>query len=276
MPEGPEIRREADELAAVLQGRIAREVILTPPRLAGRERDLRGKRVKRVRAHGKAMLIEFAGGPTLYSHNQLYGRWYAMQHGERPKTGRTLRVAIETDRGAALLYSASVLALLDARGVREHPYLSKLGPDLLDPELKASAVSRRLAEPAFRKRTLAALLLDQGFIAGNGNYLRSEALFDARLDWRLRPMDLTTMQRNRLARSILAIGKRAYETDGYTNPAKRIAALKKLGQRRGLRFAVFGREGKPCYECGTTIVREVAGSRRIYRCARCQPRKSAD
>jgi endonuclease VIII len=272
MPEGPEIRREADELAAVLAKRIAREVDFANPALQHWSRQLEGKRIVRVAPHGKAMLIRFANGLTVYSHNQLFGRWYTEKPGGRPETKRTLRLRIETDKGAALLYSASTIAVLDERGVREHPYLSRLGPDLLDDASTPATFERRLREPAFAKRTLGALFLDQGFIAGVGNYLLSEILWAARLDHRLTPAQLAPAQRRALAKQIAVIGRRAYETDGYTNDPKLVAKLRAKGVKRGLWFAAFSREGKPCYRCGELIVREMANGRRIYRCPVCQRR----
>ena len=46
-------------------------------------------------------------------------------------------------------------------------------------------------EPAFRKRSLGSLYLDQRFLAGNGNYLRSEILWAARLNPERKPAALT-------------------------------------------------------------------------------------
>ncbi|HET7844090.1 MAG TPA: endonuclease VIII, partial [Xanthomonadales bacterium] len=256
--------------------RIAREVEFANPALKHWSRQLEGQRIVRVAPHGKAMLIRFANGLTMYSHNQLFGRWYTARPGETPETKRTLRLRIATDKGAALLYSASTIAVLDEQDVREHPYLSRLGPDLLDDESTPATFERRLREPAFAKRTLGALFLDQGFIAGVGNYLRSEICWAAKLDHRRTPASLTPAQRRTLAKQIAVIGRRAYETDGYTNDPKLVAKLKAKGQKTGLWFAAFSREGKPCYRCGELILREVANGRRIYRCPVCQPRAESN
>ncbi|MCB1670923.1 MAG: hypothetical protein H7A04_18835 [Pseudomonadales bacterium] len=40
--------------------------------------------------------------------------------------------------------------------------------------------------------------------------------------------------------------------------------------RRQFRHAVFGRQGEPCYQCGTAILRETVSSRRLYWCPNCQ------
>ena len=171
-----------------------------------------------------------------------------------------------------MLYSASEIAVLTPAEERVHPYLSRLGPDVLDSAVTWRDLSRRLNLPAFRNRALSSLYLDQGFLAGIGNYLRSEILFAARLDPACKPRDLPVKMRNQLARQSLLIARRAYETGGITNPQQRVAALKAQGlTRRRYRFAVFGRAGAPCPVCGASIERSAAGARRIYHCPVCQP-----
>jgi endonuclease VIII len=271
MPEGPEIRQEADAIEAAVAKRPLKRLELLLPRLAADQRRLRGATITRVESHGKALLIRFDNGLTLYTHNLLYGRWYVVPVDRRPKTSRTLRVAIETATHAALLYSASQIAVLDDAAIARHPYLSRLGPDLLDESLKPAALAKRLLEPRFRTKNLAALLLDQAFLAGSGNYLRSEILWDAKLDPLRRADSLDAAERGRFARSAIRIGARAYRLDGTTNDPRRVARLKKAKPGRSYRYAIYTRDGKPCYACGTEIVRETATSRRIYRCPTCQP-----
>jgi endonuclease-8 len=271
MPEGPEIRRAADRIAAVIDGQRLVEIRFGLARLRRFEDELTGGWVVGVEARGKALLIAFDLGLTLYAHNQLYGVWYVRPRGQLPSTARSLRAALHTQTHSALLYSASDIAVLDADGLLRHPYLARLGPDLLDPTLHWRDLSRRLNEPAFRNRSLGALYLDQSFVAGLGNYLRSEILFAAGLHPKRRPSDLDLKTRNRLARATLEIGWRAYRS-GVTNPEARVAALKAAGERRrGYRFAVFARHGRPCHVCGATIERLEIGGRRLYRCLNCQP-----
>ena len=272
MPEGPEIRIAADRVQDALQGERIDEVMLAPPRLRRFRRRLEGAVVTAVDTAGKAMLTRFDNGLTLYSHNQLYGRWYVRERGVLPRTGRSLRVALHTAKRSALLYSASDIEVLDAAGLPEHPFLNRIGPDILDGDLHWKTVAARLDDDRFRRRALSALYLDQSFIAGIGNYLRSEILFFAGLAHTRRPMDLTRVERNRLARETLAIAQRSYRTRGITNPPARVRARVAAGDttRGSHRFAVFGRDGRPCDTCGTTIARAEAGSRRIYFCDTCQ------
>jgi len=276
MPEGPEIRRAADRVERAIAGRTAREVRFAFPRLRHYQKQLVGSRVSRIETRGKAMLIHFAGGLAIYSHNQLYGRWYVKPAGVLPKTGRSLRLAIHNDEKSALLYSASEIDVLDAEGISAHPFLSKLGPDALDPELTDARLAKRVANPRFARRQLHALLLDQGFVAGLGNYLRSEILFVAGIHPQRRPGELSPAERRTLARAVRRVTRQAYRTGGITNDPSRAKRLAAEGERRrSYRHHVFTRGGLPCWACGEPVEREVLGGRKIFFCPGCQPARSA-
>ena len=272
MPEGPEIRLEADQIAGVLERETIERVELTIPELKPYAGRLRDARVVRVYPRGKAMLVELDSGFTIYSHNQLYGRWVTRRKGKLPQTNRQLRLALYTAKGVAALYSASDVDILTSNELLAHPFLSKLGPDVLDEKTTAALLADRLTKKAFRNRTLGSLFLDQNFLAGVGNYLRTEILFNAELHPKCRPADLTAAQKASLAKVCLKICQRAYKTRGVVNAPTRVAALRAQGLKRSdYRFAVFGREDHPCYVCGTNIQRIAVTSRRLYLCPTCQP-----
>lgn len=272
MPEGPEIRRAADRLANVLVDRPLTSVWFRFPHLQARIEAQTPARVASVRAWGKALLIEFDDGRTLYSHNQLYGRWYLRRAGNRPRTGRELRVVLETEQHAALLYSASDIALLEPGGWREHPFLCKLGPDVFATGTTPAFLRKRLRSSRFRRRALGGLLMDQSFLAGLGNYLRSEVLFTAGVHPDLRADDLDDVALARLSRQIRALARRAYLTGGETAPKAFVRQRAAAGlPRRACRHLVFERDEEPCPSCGTLIRRMDCAGRRLYFCPRCQP-----
>jgi endonuclease-8 len=269
MPEGPEIRRAADRLAAAVVGQPLRNAWFAFPALKRYEAGLAERRIEAIVPHGKALLTRFDHGWTLYSHNQLYGVWKIAAAGERPDSGRSLRVALETDERAILLYSASDVAMWRSDEIHAHPFLVKLGPDVLDPALQQAAVAARLRDPRFSGRALGALLLDQAFLAGMGNYLRSEVLFAAKLRPERRPRDLDAGESRALARELLAIPRRSYATRGI-EPAQGMREDYLTDTPEGFRFLVFDREGLPCPTCGRAIERQEVGTRRLYLCRDCQ------
>ncbi len=272
MPEGPEIRLAADKIARILVDQPLQRVEFTLPALSERLDELDGARITSIDTRGKAMLTRFDNGLVLYSHNQLYGRWYTSKLPKLPKTNRSLRVAFDTPTHTARLYSATDISLLHESELYLHPFLRNVGPDVLDSDLTSDEIVERLQSDRFRRRSLGALYLDQKFLAGIGNYLRSEILWSARVSPAKRPADLDRRSLGKLARDTLKICRRAYRTRGVTvtdTLAKRLKA-------RGLRYSqyrhyVFTRGCEACYECGTEIRRLDVGGRQFYQCPSCQP-----
>ncbi len=272
MPEGPEIRRAADRVHEQLTGRRLDHAWFAFPELAREADSLAGRRVTAVDSWGKALLIHFDDGRVLYSHNQLYGVWKLHDTDREPDTGRSLRVRLAAAGRAASLYSASDVSLWEESCLEEHPFLARLGPDLLTHGVTVEQGMARLVEPHFRRRGLGGLLLDQSLFAGIGNYLRSEILFFAGLHHKARPMDLDEGALERLSRRILEVTRQAYDQAGVTNRPEWIAADRaRAATRRRWRFAVFERDGLPCHACGTAVERVMVASRRLYACPRCQP-----
>jgi endonuclease VIII len=267
MPEGPEIRRAADALAAAIVGEPLVTVWFHDRALKKYERVLRGRRIESIEPRGKALLTHFDYGLTLYTHNQLYGVWRVAKAGMRPHTRRSLRVVLETTENAILLYSATDIAIWKSDDIGSHPFLARIGPDVLDPAFDIAAAKARLLDPRFARRNLGALLLDQAFLAGLGNYLRVEILWQAKLAPERRPIDLDARERTRLADAIVDVPARSY----LTRTKSRAKAL----QKTAFRFRAYHRAGKPCERCGSAIVRTTVTSRPFYACPLCQKTPAA-
>jgi endonuclease-8 len=268
MPEGPEIHYAADQLAAALAGELLVDVRFKDPALQRRRRVLRGKRVLAVQARGKAMLTAVDGGWTLYSHNHLLGFWRIVDDVDALTSEAQPRVLLVTARGAAALYAAPSVSLWKTDALDTQPYLAKLGPDVLDPAVDAAALVAHMQAPAFARRALAVLLLDQAFAAGMGNYLRSEVLYQAKLSPHRTAGDLAAGERRRLANALLDVPRRSYRAKhraqvppdkDYLEHTKAIFKLR-----------VFEREGLPCPRCDGTVVNERIAARRLYWCPGCQ------
>ncbi|WP_411834887.1 DNA-formamidopyrimidine glycosylase family protein [Pseudoxanthomonas mexicana] len=269
MPEGPETHYNADRLDLLLGGRTLQRLAFSDPALAQRQEQLQGRGVLGVRARGKATLIDFDNDLTLYTHSQLFGYWrFGTRQGHVP-AGEP-RVLLASERGWAALYLAPKVEVWPSATIEiEQSYLAKLGPDVLDPAVRPEMLAARLHQPAFRRRSLAALLLQQEFAAGMGNYLRSEVLFDAALLATHVAGALDAGQTQRLARALLEIPRRAYRAKFRDAPpphGKDYLAH----TARTFRFKVFERDGLPCPRCGATIVIDRLAGRRIYSCPGCQ------
>lgn len=87
MPEGPEIRRAADNLEAAIKGKPLTDVWFAFPQLKSYQSRLIGQHVTHVETRGKALLTHFSNDLTLYSHNQLTvsGAWLIQAKSRRPR-----------------------------------------------------------------------------------------------------------------------------------------------------------------------------------------------
>ncbi|EAW1721359.1 endonuclease VIII [Salmonella enterica subsp. indica] len=262
MPEGPEIRRAADTLEAAVKGKPLTDVWFAFEQLKPYQSQLIGQSVTQLETRGKALLTHFSNGLTLYSHNQLYGVWRVVDTGNIPQTTRVLRVRLQTEDKTILLYSASDIEILTPEQLTTHPFLQRVGPDVLDMRLTPAEVKTRLLSPRFRNRQFSGLLLDQGFLAGLGNYLRVEILWQVGLTGQHKASQLNDEQLDTLAQALLDIPRLSYNTRGQVDDNKHHGAL--------FRFKVFHRDGEACERCGGTIEKTTLSSRPFYWCPGCQ------
>ena len=275
MPEGPEIRRIADELEKQIAGRVIDSIHFGLDPLKQWEPSLTGAKIKKIETYGKAMVIRLdkvkGNELNIYSHNQLYGRWFFCNTDDYPQSKRQLRMAIDCQGKSALLYSASDIAVLNNDELRQHPFLSKLGPDVLSKSTTAEHVVERLSSARYRNRQLGAVLTDQSFVAGLGNYLRCEILFYSYLHPGVRSRELDDKKLLLLARIILKLARRSYQTEGITHNPDHAQQLMKQGVSfEDARFYVFRREGLPCYRCGTLIEKSSQAGQACFCCPQCQ------
>jgi endonuclease-8 len=249
MPEGDAIHRTAERLR-VLEGDVVRADSPHPrAALLGIAERIDGRRLERVEALGKNLLLTFEDGIIVRSHLRMHGRWRVEPAG-RPIAGRPWLVL----RGAewqAVQRRGPVLELGRGR-------TSRLGPDIMasPPDLDGMVQRFRAAD---QSRALGETLLDQTLVAGIGNMWKAEALYAAGL----KPWILL----------------RDVDDDQLRDVLGAAARLMQSPRRRG-GHRVYRRAGRPCARCGTTIRSWPQGddARMAYWCPSCQagtePRKA--
>jgi endonuclease VIII len=267
MPEGPEIFLAARAVHTAVAHQPS-TLVLRHPALVRKARSLRGVPIVRVYARSKAMLTEFANGVVLYSHNQLYGEWVLHGIGE-PLLGKQVRLIIHTAAHQVVLYSATEFAWLKVGAENTHPYIAKLGSEVLDNNVTARDIAARLTQ--FPRRIIADALLDQHVIAGLGNYLRADILFVARVNPIRKIADLSAPELLRIANACKTLTRRSVQRQGVVRPWKEYQATRKTGvSYEAARFYTFDREGEACRQCAEPITRVTQGGRGLFYCAYCQ------
>jgi len=272
VPEGPEIRRAADRIGKALVGNVVLDGHWPFPSLNQADELILGHEVLSVTSRAKAMLIRFSSGWTMYSHNQLYGRWTVHLKTTDHNSRRSLRAEFMTDKHAVRLWSATDIQLVPTAEENGIPFLQRLGPDVLDPAITSTKLQAHLRNKKIYRKKGATLMLDQRCFAGLGNYLRSEILHAAGIHPDDRPCDLDDESLDRWATAIKEITQHAYLEKGVTVPKEVAAASKARGEpRRMWRHAVFCRNDRPCLTCGDLVLRKRYGGRRLDYCPSCQP-----
>jgi endonuclease-8 len=265
MPEGDTIHRLASRLAPVLTGR---EVTGFEARrfTADAARSVVGRRIESVGARGKNLLVRFDDGRLLHVHLQMEGKIWIERARSTLWTARTsepdLRITVP---GAVVVgRRLPICRLLSPRGAERAPDLASLGPDLAADGFDEDEAARRLRELAHEE--IGTALLVQRAVAGIGNVYKSEVLFLEGIHPAVR---VSALDDERL-RSVLRRARSLLRKNLGPGPRTTRHAL------RGPRLWVYGRAGRPCLRCGTTVARFTQGpppGRSTYLCAHCQPRR---
>jgi len=268
MPEGPETKRMVDTISRdlvnkkIISTKFYHKSLVSFPKT--------GLAVKEVVSKGKAVVIRLNNNYSIITHNQLYGRWTSSRLATKIRHNRSLRIEFCTEKKAIRLWSATDISVFKTIDENHHPYIKNLGPDVLDITTTPELIFSRLISDKFKNRQFSGLLLNQGFISGLGNYLRSEILFYSNCMYDDKSSKLNTSQNKLLATNIKDVSMRAYNQKGNTIFYDDLM-LKKLDKTiKNRRFMVFARKGHACYICENTIIKDQASSRRIYYCPQCQ------
>jgi len=263
MPELPDVERFRRFFRANAAGRTvgalrADPTILrncTPRTLSAA---LRGRRFDEPARHGK-WLIAWTDGPALLMHFGMTGYllWADDEGSTRTEPHRHDRLVIRFDEGGELRYRN--MRKLGGLWLAHDPdevsgLLGTLGPDALS--VGRAEFLRLLAR---RRGGLKAALMDQTLLAGVGNLMADEILWQARLHPTHPVESLTAEERLQLHSALRRILRQAVATEDYAE------------NRPGWLLHVRGRPGASCPRCRGPLSRMVAAGRTTYFCQRCQP-----
>ena len=243
MPEGDSLHRAARTLQPLVGERLEVETPHPRARVTGVADRLDGKRLLRVEAVGKNLLLRFEGGLVLRSHLRMRGRWQLLER-NAARQG-TPWLVLRGEKNEAVLWNGPVLEL-------DESHVRSLGPDILadPPDLDGMLAKLRGTDQG---TAIGEALLDQRLVAGIGNLWRAEALWRAQISpWR----KLADVSQEEL-RSVLT----------------EAAQLMRRSLDSGLRQrAVYRQVGRPCPRCGAPIKSRGQGdaNRIAYWCGECQ------
>jgi formamidopyrimidine-DNA glycosylase len=156
--------------------------------------------------------------------------------------------------------------------------LADLGPEPLDAAFTAEALAAILKK---RNAPVKSVLLDQSAIAGIGNLYADEALHYAkvhplRVASSLKPDEVARLRDGivqALEQGLRNLGSSVgHVVDGEEVSLRDHVNLNGQSGKNQEFLVAYGREGRPCRNCGTSIERLKIGNRSAHYCPVCQPK----
>ncbi len=257
MPELPDVEHFRRYWAAHAAGQRVADVIVTDTGILRdtTTEDLRdalaGERFLDPERHGKWLLARTTG-PTLAIHFGMTGdlEWAGSPAGRH----RHDRVIFVTEGGEMRYRNMRKFGGVWLATDPDATAVVSPGRDAL--ALSPAELRRLLAS---RRGAVKAALMDQRFLAGVGNLMADEILWQARLHPARRFDSLSDAERTVLARSIRSVLREAVERYGMVE------------RGRSWLLSVRGEPGATCPRCGTPLGRTVAAGRTTWYCPKDQP-----
>jgi len=281
MPELPEVETVRRDLEARIIGRtiVSCEVSADAPRLvqlvtrAEFCRQLTGRRIAGLRRRGKYLIVDLDDERAWVLHRGMSGNVLYRDRGaaEDPWVRATFVLDDAGDgrghelRWADLRKFGKMWLVEDATMVME-----TLGPEPLEAAFTPAVLRARAGK---RGAPIKSVLLDQTVVAGVGNLYSDEALHAAKIH-PLRPANkLKPGDWVRLYAGIVEALRMGIDARGSSLGTSLRDHVNVDGDpgRNQETVRAYGRDGEPCYECGTLMRRLVVGGRSAVFCPKCQP-----
>ena len=270
MPELPEVETTRRDIEDKIIHQTIRKLIIRNPNMrwpveSNLTEKLPGLSIQEVNRRAKYLLLKTAKG-HLIIHLGMSGYLRVLEENTPPQKHDHIDLILENGHLLRLHDPRRFGAFLWTEDAPEnHPLLNHLGPEPLTEAFKGDTLFR-----ASRNRTVAlkTFIMNNDIVVGVGNIYANESLFLSGLNPKKPAKKLTQKQADLLAKNIKKVLKQAIETGGTT--------LKDFLTPDGTpgyfeqKLNVYGRDGKPCRICQTTIERLVQNQRATYFCPRCQ------
>jgi DNA-formamidopyrimidine glycosylase len=257
MPEGPECRRYAEDLAKRVSGKVLIGIDMVGGRYTkkpptGIDSFLSGLPVGVIGAgvHGKFIYWILKNDFFIWSTLGMTGQWSS-------EDDKHTRVRFNLDDGAVYYNDQRNFGTLKfVRGKFQMiEKLKSFGPDMLAGDIQDDVFIKQLR--LHPKWEITKALMDQSVIAGVGNYVKSDSLWLAGLSPKRVVEDLSDLELSALNRSVKHIVRESYRSSG----AKTGAYKNFAGQSddHGYKFLVYNQNTDPD---GNEVIREMTLDKR--------------
>jgi formamidopyrimidine-DNA glycosylase len=258
MPEAAEVEIVRKGLADELIGQTLKLIEPENPKLGriGDYQHIFGLEVRDVLRHGKWIGIQFEDGNLLRLHLRLAGR---LLLNDSNVISRADLITMTFSDSIVKLQDPRLFATADIVTFEE--FVQELGPDLLNDNCDLEKTKSRRAVKTF--------LLDQKVVAGIGNYLIDEALWQNKIHPETPAMSLSSDQLNQIVESARQVALNSLQAGGVSIKDYVDASGQPGTAQNDLQC--YGRSGLPCQRCGSELKKIKVGGRGTTFCSSCQP-----
>ena len=256
MPEGPECRYIAQSLHGICQGSTVDRLDIFSGRYLRHgppegwkefTNELTDNAIKliSIASHGKFLYWKFSNNWYLWNTLGMSGQW-SLQ-GEADDPHHHLRIRVITPPGKKInLWWRDIRNFGSLKLVKGEDKiqckLNSLGIDILNPEPLSTQHWISLARK-YSNLSLPKLLMDQKILAGVGNYLKAEALYQANISPLRKVDDLDDLELELLYDSIRDIARKSFEANGASFSTYSGPKLEK--GLYGFKFQIYGKLKDP-------------------------------
>ncbi|GAJ25220.1 formamidopyrimidine-DNA glycosylase [Liquorilactobacillus sucicola DSM 21376 = JCM 15457] len=272
MPELPEVetvRRGLEKM--ILGAKIEHVKVLYPKIINGDPSDfcrlLQEREILSLDRRGKYLIFNFSGDLSMISHLRMEGKYFVKKSSD-PLEKHT-HIVFFLHNGRQLRYNDvrkfGRMELVPTVQRYEVAGIKKLGPEPTAALFDATSFFANLRK---KKKVIKTTLLDQTLVAGLGNIYADEVLWLSRIHPETPACNLTEDDAKLLHDNIIAELAKAIKAGGTT-----IKTYTDAFQHSGsfqFDLHVYGKKGKPCERCGTSIEKIVVGQRGTHFCPSCQ------
>lgn len=272
MPELPEVETVRKSLQRKLQGKtiVSAQVywdrIIEFPGVSDFVTEVAGQTIIDMKRRGKWLLFEL-NDYYLLSHLRMEGKYFFRQPEE--KRTRHQHVVFALDDGQELRYQDTrkfgKMHLIPKEIAYESEPLCQLGPEPDSSELTVFYLKEKLKKKTIPIKTA---LLDQTIVVGIGNIYVNEVLFLSQISPLRRANEVTEDELQTIIDQTRIVLKQAIDAGGTTirsyTPEEGVTGLFQQ------ELYVHTKEGEPCPNCGTPILKIQVNGRGTYYCPVCQ------
>jgi len=286
MPELPEVETTVRDLRKEVLKRTFVDVwtdlekIIKNDSFCNFKKNIRGKKIEKVRRRAKNILFDLSCQKTLLIHQKMTGHlligkwkrkdnnWVSSDEEMSKKVNAYIHLLFFLDNG-------QMIALSDLRKfAKVELWETKELESLLDKNLGPEPLKENFTFEKFKellehkKGKIKQVLMNQNIISGIGNIYSDEILFEAKINPFRKVPDLKEKELLKIYRAVVKILKKGIELKGESFADWRNIKGKK-GSFDDYR-KVYKREGEKCFCCGNKIVRKKIGGRSTHFCPNCQ------